>query len=594
MGGPFRRHGWLSVSFLLVLGVTNGWCRELATVRIQLDGKPLAGNPVGRYDGKELFVPLDVVRALKGSVAVSPKQDSGEVRGASGAVREVALTRLGGVLMVALDDVAGMLDVTYTVRGDICDLRTERLPLPSPPKSEGSTKPTSSETRSQAAPPQRADGNAKPAGAKREARSSEPDSGRRPGGARKASGPKAAATELTRPEKTGEAPERAASRSESAERSPDAKGKTEIEAGATGAVQTPDPVEGAPSRPAAQQPPVRTGERDRGIASRGTTTRSTGAPSTHIRDIVCEAVDPDQARLRVLADSSIAPRVAMAKGEPMLVVDIPNAVLETMTTEWAFGHPLVVGVRAISEAAPGLTRLLVKLSRLVTYRVRPDMPDGFEIALRLPRLAGRRLEEMTVVIDPGHGGPAATGCSAMHEGRRVYEKALTLSMARKVYDRLRAMGINVIMTRTDDSAVSLAARPELANNNLADLFVSIHVDDAPGNPNASGTTVYYHGSDENSRALAYVLAQTVSMAGGLPNRGARSDMERFVTGMAVLRRAEMPAVLVEVAYISNARDRAKLVRPDFQDMVARAIAEGIRAYVEARLPAVEPPPLEGD
>ena len=331
---------------------------------------------------------------------------------------------------------------------------------------------------------------------------------------------------------------------------------------------------------------------ERSLPSRGTLSQPPKAPSARIRDVVCEAVDPAQARLRIVADGVLKPQVSMMRNQPMLVIDMPGAVLETSAMAWRFSHPLVSEVQAVADAAPGLARLLVSVPRLVTYRVIANPPDGYEIALRLPRLTGRRLEEMTVVIDPGHGGPSATGCSAVYEGTRVYEKNLTLKIGRKVYDQLRATGMNVIMTRSDDVAVNLGSRPALANTNLADLFVSIHVDDFPGNPRASGTTAYYHGSDENSRALAHVLASTVSAAAGVPNRGARSDMERFKTGMAVLRSAEMPAVLLEVAYISNPEDRAKLMREDCLNAMARAIAEGIRSYVEAKMPGLEPAQLD--
>jgi N-acetylmuramoyl-L-alanine amidase len=581
---------------------------ELAVVHVRVDGKPMPSSCDGWYDGNEVFVPIEVVRALRGVVRVSRKEDSAEVKGGDGSVREVALTRLAGVLMISLHDVAGLLEFDCSVADKVCDLY---VTLPKPTAAKGSVRPESaaSQPAQRVAVQPSSIGNDKPV-----AKKPAPTGAAVVTEAKNRSGAKSAAAKSSQPaapakSTTAASPapppqSKQASNAKPADSgkpavvpppAPETKKGPAVPGAATAdnaAVQKPDSLEAALAAKDGNPRAVQESTPERDLPSRGAVSQPAKPPAARIRDVVCEAVDPAQARLRIIADGVLKPQVSMMRNQPMLVVDMPGAVLETSAMAWRFSHPLVSEVRAIADAAPGLARLLVTLPRLVTYRVNAAPPDGYEIALRLPRLTGRRLEEMTIVIDPGHGGPSATGCSAVYEGTRIYEKNLTLKIGRKVYDQLRAMGMNVIMTRTDDSAINLASRPALANTNLADLFVSIHVDDFPGNPRASGTTAYYHGSDENGRALAHVLARTVSAAAGVPNRGARSDMERFKTGMAVLRSAEMPAVLLEIAYISNPEDRAKLMHEDCLSGVARAVAEGIRAYVEARMPGLEPAQLE--
>lgn len=534
--------------------------QNLVPVRLTIDGKPVQTAIAARTDGRQVLVPLEVLRALKCTFVLSKREDSAEITSSQGVCREVALTRVSGALMMILDDVVGLFDGSYTLQKDACDIRTTpaqtaRTPKnePKPPTAERAPTPTGSqpktvETRepSSTGQPAKSEPAATP---KQEPRANET-------AAREASRPHQASSEVSAPPRAG------------------ASGQ---------GVQSADTLEGAGTPAGAGVGDVR-GD----LPSRAGDIGRVPATPPKVREVVCEAVDPAQARLRILGEGNFTPRVTMGKNASEMVIDLPGAVLETAEKSWAFGNPLIAGVEAVADAVPGVTRLLVRFSRLVTYKVRPTPPDGFEISLRLPRLTGRRLQEITVVIDPGHGGPSATGCSAVHNGVRIYEKDLTLKLGRKVYERLRALGLNVMLTRTDDRAVSLAARPELANVNMADLFVSIHVDFVSNNPSASGTTAYFHGSHEEGRALAYALSQSVSSAGGLPNRGARSDMTRFASGMAVLRRAEMPAVLLEVAYLSNPQDRAKLVQEEFQNRIADAIVAGIRAYVEARIPLSEP------
>jgi N-acetylmuramoyl-L-alanine amidase len=512
--------------------------RPIETVRIRASDAVLPQAAVGLYDGREVYVGLDVARALRCNIAVREREDSAIVSGPQGQRREIGLARLRNAPMLPLSSLGPMLGIQYAVKDGVCEIRSSAAAAPS---------------RAVKTPPAAASDRGKPG-----------DVPPAPTDVPADVSPSKPAT----PPQSGSVQQAESIDPEPANRS------SVLPWRSTGAQAVPRAVV-TPQDGVVQPGPAPLGP--------------TGARQpTRIRDIVCEAIDPAQARIAIFADGPLKPSVRMVRGMTELAVDVPSAVLDSARTEWTFDNPLIRRARVTSTGAPGVVRIAFDLARLITYRAQPAPPDAFEIIARLPKLVGRRFEEMTVVVDPGHGGPSASGCSAIVNGSRVFEKDLNLKIGRLVYDNLRRSGLSVLMTRSVDTAVSLSERPAVANTNLADIFVSIHVDDAPGNPLASGPTAYYHGADEDSRALGFSIVEAVAAAGGMVGRGSRSDLSRFATGMAVLRRAEMAAILIEIAYISNARDRAKLLTSEFQGAVARAIADGIRRYVEGKLPEAAP------
>ncbi len=173
-----------------------------------------------------------------------------------------------------------------------------------------------------------------------------------------------------------------------------------------------------------------------------------------------------------------------------------------------------------------------------------------------------------IVIDAGHGG-RDPGAIAV-DGR--YEKHITLSVARKVAARLKRQGHRVTMTRQDDRYPELEARAALANRLSADLFVSIHADSADS-PSAQGFTLYIartasKKSQQAARAIERAMATT-----GQDNRGVRRNDYR------VLVKTTGPAVLIELGYLSNRREAARLQTDAFQNRLAAAIATGIIDYL---------------
>lgn len=173
-----------------------------------------------------------------------------------------------------------------------------------------------------------------------------------------------------------------------------------------------------------------------------------------------------------------------------------------------------------------------------------------------------------ICIDPGHGGkdPGATDGG-------VCEKDIALNVAKKIHAHLRAVGYSVILTREQDKFVSLGNRAAEANMWGADIFVSVHCNSAP-NSSANGMEVYVHTSrGADSKRAAHAIYDRLLPASGLKGRGVKAN------NYAVLRETAMPAVLVELGFISNDSDRVKLVSEEWQERAAEAIAAGIMEAV---------------
>ena len=210
----------------------------------------------------------------------------------------------------------------------------------------------------------------------------------------------------------------------------------------------------------------------------------------------------------------------------------------------------------------------------------------------------------TVVIDAGHGGH--------DDGTSHYslkEKFLALDIAKRLRAHLEETGLSVVMTRETDQFVPLSDRPAIANRLGADLFVSVHIN-ANHNRRVSGVEVYYpRVSDVASDApwppdvepsevgipsttvkdtlWDLLLGRTRSESRQLAShicRSVRSDLQvscrvakpaRFI----VLREAWMPAVLVEVGYVSNQEEAQRLSSAEYREAAAEAISDGIVSYI---------------
>ena len=168
-----------------------------------------------------------------------------------------------------------------------------------------------------------------------------------------------------------------------------------------------------------------------------------------------------------------------------------------------------------------------------------------------------------IFIDPGHGGtdPGASG-------NGLYEKEVVLSIAKKVRNILISKGFEVELSRSTDQYVSLSDRAAQANAWDADLFVSIHCNSATSS-SANGTECYTHPTaNASTKSLSKNMSAALASKLGLTNRGHKES------NFAVLRLSNMPAILIETAFINNANDANKLKtrENDFASAIANQIA----------------------
>lgn len=223
--------------------------------------------------------------------------------------------------------------------------------------------------------------------------------------------------------------------------------------------------------------------------------------------------------------------------------------------------------------------------------------------------AGSRLK--TIVVDAGHGGhdPGASGRLGLKE------KTVTLDVARRLADLLRRDGFQVILTRSDDRFIPLYGRPAIANRAGADLFISVHAN-ASRSRAAGGFEAYYLSEATDDHARALEAAENSALPAGVGNghavssnseailwdllytehRAESSELASHICrGMsgsslasksrgiksarfAVLKGARMPAVLVEIGFLTHPGEEVRMRTPDHRQRIAEGIRKGVLAF----------------
>ena len=225
-----------------------------------------------------------------------------------------------------------------------------------------------------------------------------------------------------------------------------------------------------------------------------------------------------------------------------------------------------------------------------------------------------------IVVDAGHGGRDNGMDGRLGTGTKLYEKNITLSVAKKLGAVLAKRGVNVVYTRTTDTLIDLSDRGEIANRAGGALFISIHVnasnpterdgpsmrgfetyflsdartDDAQRVENMENESVRFEAVKDlpkedplsfilsdmkqnehlrESSELAEAIQHSLSQIHPSPNRGVKQ------AGFRVLVTAFMPAVLVEIGFGTNGTDAAFISDPTHQDAIAKAIADAAMDYL---------------
>lgn len=194
-----------------------------------------------------------------------------------------------------------------------------------------------------------------------------------------------------------------------------------------------------------------------------------------------------------------------------------------------------------------------------------------------------------IVIDPGHGGvdPGAMGSKGVHE------KDIVLEVSKKLADILRQSGAEVILTRESDRDLSdadvynlyrsklqdLTRRVELANENNADIFISIHVNSFPDRREKGAQTFSQPGSEESKKLAASIQKELNSF---LENSGREAKQVDYFAN----RMTEMPSVIVEIGFITNPGEEKLMLDPVYQNKIAWSIYAGTARYLADARPAM--------
>lgn len=193
-----------------------------------------------------------------------------------------------------------------------------------------------------------------------------------------------------------------------------------------------------------------------------------------------------------------------------------------------------------------------------------------------PQALPKEAKEIRICIDAGHGGED-TGARTRTKPL-LLEKSLALKTALKTAECLKKQGYQVFLTRRSDIFVPLPERALFASKKKCHLFVSIHYNSTPKATNASGPEAYYYEVETDrtiySKRMGSSIIARLAPAAEAPSRGVHPG------NFCVIRETKMPAVLVEVAFLSNSKDAQKLRRPRTVPFLGWAIAKGIDDYVQ--------------
>jgi N-acetylmuramoyl-L-alanine amidase len=185
-------------------------------------------------------------------------------------------------------------------------------------------------------------------------------------------------------------------------------------------------------------------------------------------------------------------------------------------------------------------------------------------------VAGSSLAGKIVLIDPAHGGPdpgvVANGLA---------EATVVLDLARRVEGRLAATGVRTVLTRGPDTCPTEEARARLAHEARADVLLCLHCDGNPS-PHASGVATFYWGDDRiGARSITgYQLSSLVQRE--VVARTGITDLRTHACTFDLLRLTRMPAVQVELGYLTNTEDATRLGDPVFRDVVAEALVVAVQ------------------
>lgn len=234
-------------------------------------------------------------------------------------------------------------------------------------------------------------------------------------------------------------------------------------------------------------------------------------------------------------------------------------------------HFRFLRLRQAAQSPHALPLSLICLFALAAIIVLRCLPLQNTTTVLAPALFGH-----SIIIDAGHGGwdPGVVGVSGS------YEKDINLEIAKKLAELLRSGGATVTMTRESDIALAeskhedICARLATIPQAEAELLISIHGNSYPADPHSQGAQVFYYPGEAESQALAFAVQERL---------GAELGSQRVALAHSstyLLKHANIPAIIAEMGFISNAEEEQLLLDPNYQWRAAWALYAGIVQYLE--------------
>jgi N-acetylmuramoyl-L-alanine amidase len=279
----------------------------------------------------------------------------------------------------------------------------------------------------------------------------------------------------------------------------------------------------------------------------------------------------------ITASGSIEHNAFNLSNPDRVVVDLKGVSPGNLKESLPLHSSIVQRVRtALFSKEPLITRVVFDLSGKAIYNTGLSS-DRRKLTIQIySNNMSKLLSGKVIAIDPGHGGddPGAIGPTGL------MEKEVTIDVARRTASMLQERGAKVILTRSGDEYIGLYERTEKANQAGTAIFVSIHMN-ANEDPSICGTSTYVYGdgSDlsadprvQRSKELALNIQSDLVRNLGLNDKGIRE------ANFAVLRTSDMPAVLIEGAFISNPEEEKIIAKDEFRRLLAQSIVNGIEHY----------------
>ncbi len=180
-------------------------------------------------------------------------------------------------------------------------------------------------------------------------------------------------------------------------------------------------------------------------------------------------------------------------------------------------------------------------------------------------------EKVVLWLDAGHGGRDVGS-----DVRSIYEKDINISIVNKIVTELAGEGYEILLTRTDDSTVRLYDRVDIINAAKPHLMVSVHCNSVEQDY-VTGIESYYAEGKSVGKTLAKYVQESAVAHTGAKDRGTEGS------NLVVVKYTTMPATLIEVGFLTNDQEYNNLTSSEYQDKMAKGIAEGIKKFINEEL-----------